>query len=223
MALIHLQDVAFRYGGSESFSLTVPDLSFQTDQHTAIIGPSGCGKTTLLSLIAGIHRAERGRIENQGNDLCQLGEKARRAFRIRQVGLVFQAFELLDYLNVLDNVLLPYRVDRGLKIAGPIRERARQLICAVGLDDKLGQPTSELSQGERQRVAVARALVTRPPLVLADEPTGNLDPTNKLLIVDLLRSVAADSGATLITVTHDHSLLDRFDRVVEFEDVTGAS
>jgi ABC-type lipoprotein export system ATPase subunit len=221
--MIHLQEVAFSYDGGEGFTLAVPELSFQANEHTAIIGPSGCGKTTLLSLIAGIHRAGRGRIENQGNDLSLLGEKARRAFRIRQVGLVFQAFELLDYLNVLDNVLLPYRVDPGLKVTEPTRERARQLVEAVGLTGKLGRRTSELSQGERQRVAVARALVTRPPLVLADEPTGNLDPTNKLLIIDLLRSVAADSGATIITVTHDHSLLDRYDRVVEFEAITGAS
>ncbi|TNF88153.1 MAG: ABC transporter ATP-binding protein [Gammaproteobacteria bacterium] len=220
--MIRLQDVAFSYGGAESFSLTVPALAFEADEHTAIIGPSGCGKTTLLSLIAGIHRAQKGRIENQGNDLSQLGEKARRAFRIRQVGLVFQAFELLDYLDVLDNVLLPYRVDPGLKVTEPVRERARQLIGEVGLTGKLGRRTAELSQGERQRVAVARAPVTRPPLVLADEPTGNLDPSNTLLIIDLLRSVAADSGATIITVTHDHSLLDRFDRVVELEAITGA-
>ncbi len=221
--MIRLQDVAFRYGGSESFSLAVPDLSFQASEHTAIIGPSGCGKTTLLSLIAGIYRAESGSIEVQGKNLSRLGEKSRRAFRIRQVGLVFQAFELLDYLDVLDNVLLPYRVDPGLKVTRTIRDRARDLIEAVGLAGKTARRTAELSQGERQRVAVARALITSPPLLLADEPTGNLDPRNKLLIVDLLRSVAADSGATIITVTHDHSLLDRFDRVLEFETITGAA
>lgn len=223
MTLIRLQDVAFSYGGDGAFSLSVPNLAFQPNEHTAIIGPSGCGKTTLLSLVAGIHRAQSGRIENQGENLCQLGEKARRAFRIRRVGLVFQAFELLDYLDVQDNVLLPYRVDPGLNVSERVRERARQLIDEVGLASKVDQRVSDLSQGERQRVAVARALVTRPPLLLADEPTGNLDPNNKLLIIDLLRSVAADCGATIIMVTHDHSLLDRFDRVVGFADIADTS
>jgi len=219
MAMISLEDVRFDYGGADGFRLSVPELSFEADEHTAIIGPSGCGKTTLLSLIAGILAAEHGRIETQHVLISELSDRQRRAFRIQRIGLVFQAFELLDYLNVEDNILLPYRVHPGLTLDETVRRRAGELIESVGLSGKQNRSSSELSQGEQQRVAVARALVTRPPLVLADEPTGNLDPKNKLRIIDLLRSAAEDSGATIITVTHDHSLLDRFDRVVEFESV----
>ena len=214
--LIRLEDVEFAYGGTDGFRISVPALTFSVGEHAAIVGPSGCGKTTLLSLIAGILRPSAGTVVNQNETVSELTDQARRAFRICNVGLVFQAFELLDYLNVLDNVLLPYRVHPNLTLNDDVCERASALIDSVGLEGKAERNIDALSQGEQQRVAVARALVTRPPLVLADEPTGNLDPVTTERIIDLLRAQAEHSNTTIITVTHDHSLLDRFDRVVEF-------
>lgn len=215
--LIEFDAVRFGYGPGSNFELHVPSLAFAANQHCAITGPSGCGKTTLLHLMAGILQPDEGRITNQSVTVSRLSDKARRAFRIRQVGLVFQAFELLDYLNVLDNVLLPYRAHPDLVLDDPVRERAETLIRSVGLAGKERRSVRQLSQGEQQRVAVARALCTNPPLVLADEPTGNLDPANKIRIIDLLKSAAEETGSTIITVTHDHSLLDRFDRVIDFD------
>jgi len=220
--LIKFDAVRFGYRHGSDFELQVPSLTFAGDQHCAITGPSGCGKTTLLHLIAGILLPDEGRITNQTVTISDLSDRERRAFRIKKVGLVFQAFELLDYLNVLDNVLLPYRVHPGLVLEDAVRERAETLIHSVGLGGKERRSVRQLSQGEQQRVAVARALSTSPPLVLADEPTGNLDPANKVRIIDLLKSAAEATGSTIITVTHDHSLLDRFDRVIDFDALGGA-
>jgi putative ABC transport system ATP-binding protein len=218
-ALITIESVEFGYPGADGFRLTVPSLVFDADEHCAIIGPSGCGKTTLLNLIAGVLRPASGLISNQNVTVSNLDDKARRAFRIKNVGLVFQAFELLDYLNVRDNVLLPYRLHRDMSLDDEVKARAAMLIESVGLGGKLNRSVDQLSQGEQQRVAVARALVTKPPLLLADEPTGNLDPDNKVRIIDLLQSAAEQTHSTIITVTHDHSLLDRFDRIIEFDTI----
>lgn len=216
-ALITIDAVEFGYPGTDSFKLSIPSLAFDAGEHCAIIGPSGCGKTTLLNLIAGVLRPASGVISNQKVTVSDLDDKARRAFRIKNVGLVFQAFELLAYLNVRDNVLLPYRLHPAMSLDEEAKARAERLIESVGLQGKLKRSVDQLSQGEQQRVAVARALVTNPPLLLADEPTGNLDPDNKTRIIDLLKSAAEQTQSTIITVTHDHSLLDRFDRVIEFD------
>jgi putative ABC transport system ATP-binding protein len=181
-----------------------------------MIGPSGSGKTTLLSLMAGIRTPETGSIRTAEVDLAPLDEPGRRDFRIRTIGLVFQEFELLEYLSVLDNILLPYRISPALRLERSVRERAVALARQVGIGDKLDRHANLLSQGEKQRVAVCRALLARPPLILADEPTGNLDPTNKDHVLDILFEYAHSSQATLVTVTHDHDLLSRFDRVIDF-------
>jgi putative ABC transport system ATP-binding protein len=132
--------------------------------------------------------------------------------------MVFQEFELLEYLNVLDNILLPFRINPSLELSGAIRERAERLASQLGLADKLARYSTKLSHGERQRVAVCRALVADPVLLLADEPTGNLDPSNTQRVLDILLEAADASGATLVTVTHDHELLERFERTVDFRD-----
>ena len=142
----------------------------------AFIGPSGSGKTTLLHLIAGITLPQSGTIETNGVDLTGLSENARRGFRIKNIGLVFQEFELLEYLTVLDNVLLPYRINPALELTEAVRARAAAVTVDVGIGDKLSRYPRQLSQGERQRVAVCRAVVTEPAVLMADEPTGNLDP-----------------------------------------------
>ena len=214
--MISIKDLRFRYSEGE-FALHVPELTVGTGEKVAVIGPSGSGKTTLLNLIAGIRTPQSGEVVTQGTDVGGLDDAARRDFRIRQIGLVFQEFELLEYLNVLDNILLPYRINRSLELSKEVRGRAAELAEEVGIGNYLGRYVDHLSQGERQRVSVCRALLARPPLILADEPTGNLDPTNKGRVLDILFGYVDRNDATLVTVTHDHDLLPRFERVIDFK------
>jgi ABC-type lipoprotein export system ATPase subunit len=214
--MIRVSQLDFDYREGE-FRLRIPELQVERGSSTALIGPSGSGKTTLLNLIAGIALPRAGRVVTDGVDLTELSESARRDFRISRIGLVFQEFELLEYLSVLDNILLPYRINPGLRLDGSVRERAAELAKAVGLADKLSRQPARLSQGERQRVAVCRALVSEPVLLLADEPTGNLDPANAERVLELLFELARRGGATLLAVTHDHGVLPRFERVIDFD------
>jgi len=214
--MLHLKEVRFRYGGA-GFALHVDELRVEAGESVALVGPSGSGKTTLLHLVAGILTPEEGTVRVDDRDLRGLDEAARRAFRVQRIGLVFQEFELLEYLSVLDNVLLPYRIHPALRLDAAARERARTLAERLGIGDKLARRPRHLSQGERQRGAVCRALVTGPPLLLADEPTGNLDPANKERVLDALFELAGESGATILTVTHDQERLSRFDRVIDFK------
>jgi putative ABC transport system ATP-binding protein len=216
--MIELRDLLFRYPGSE-FALSLDALIVDSGETVAIVGPSGSGKTTLLNLVAGLALPQVGEVRVGGEVLSNQGDIARRSFRINRIGMVFQTFELLEYLNVLDNILLPLRIGAGSKVTREARGRARWLADHVGIGGKLRRYPQQLSQGERQRVAVSRALLLRPRLVLADEPTGNLDPSNKGLVLDLLLDYVEDNGATLLTVTHDHELLSRFDRVLDISDI----
>jgi putative ABC transport system ATP-binding protein len=218
--MIRLTDLRFRYPDGD-FELVIPDLRVELAERVAVIGPSGSGKTTLLHLIAGIASPDSGALFTAGTDLPSLDDRARRDFRIQRIGLVFQEFELLDYLSVLDNILLPYRINPILRLGSGERERARALADRVGIADKLARRPDQLSQGERQRAAVCRALVVEPELLLADEPTGNLDPGNKDRVLEILIEYAQESGATLLTVTHDEGVLKRFQRVIDFRDFLG--
>ena len=213
--MIAIENLQFRYPGSD-FRLQVAELTVERGAKVALIGPSGIGKTTLLNVIAGISVPLTGRIAIGGLDISSLGDAARRNHRIRQIGLVFQEFELVDHLSVLDNILLAYRISPALSIDRTVRERAVQLGREVGIEDKLRRYVRRLSQGERQRVAICRALLTEPPLLLCDEPTGNLDPANKEHILDILGDYVDKTGATMVAVTHDHEILSRFDSVVDF-------
>ena len=217
--MIRIEDLDFSYG-RDGFRLTVPKLEVAAGEKVAWIGPSGSGKTTLLNLTAGIVSPDHGRIVVSGEELSALGDARRRDFRVRRIGMVFQEFELLDYLSMFDNIVLPYRINSTLRLNGRVRARAHELADRLGIAKLLGRRPAQLSQGERQRVAVCRALVVDPPLLLADEPTGNLDPANKLRVLDLLFDVARERGATLVTVTHDHELLPHFDRVLDFKQFT---
>jgi putative ABC transport system ATP-binding protein len=215
--MIEIGDLRFSYDEGD-FSLEIPRLKVADGETVAIVGPSGSGKTTLLNLIAGTATPHSGQVTTNGYKVSGLHDAARRNFRIANIGLVFQEFELLEYLNVLDNILLPYRINRTLQLDTSVRARARAIAESVGIGDKLARYADQLSQGEKQRVAVIRALVVQPPLLLADEPTGNLDPLNKDRVLDILLQYAADNAATLITVTHDHDILHRFQRVIDFKD-----
>lgn len=213
--MVEVKNVTFAYP-SGGFRLRVPSLSLAAGERLAIVGPSGSGKTTLLNLIAGILTPDSGRINVAGTDVTALSEAERRHFRASRVGFVFQDFALLDYLPARQNILYPYLISRGLRLDTEARARAEFLANACGIGDKLDRHPGALSQGEQQRVAICRALVTQPKLVLSDEATGNLDPESKERILDLLFERAKEAGAGVLAVTHDHELLSRFDRVLDF-------
>ncbi len=215
--MIAIRELEFRYG-TGGFRLEIPRLDVATGESVAFIGPSGSGKTTLLNLMAGIVSPSRGSIDLGGVNIAALSDRHRRELRITKIGLVFQEFELLEYLSVLDNIVLPYRINAALVFDAAVWQRARQLAAEVGIADELKRYPRHLSQGERQRVAVCRAVLPQPSLLLADEPTGNLDPANKGKVLDILFDYARRTQTTLVTVTHDHDLLERFDRVVDFKE-----
>ncbi|MFI4862511.1 MAG: ABC transporter ATP-binding protein [Phycisphaerales bacterium JB063] len=220
--MIELTDVQFRYAGSDSagFTLEIEKLTLPAGSRTAIVGPSGSGKTTLLHLIAGIltpGQAGRGSVRVDGRNLADLADADRRRFRRTTLGMVFQTIELLDYLDVRGNLELPYRLGAGLTLDRAAREHIDTIAKRVGLGDKLSRLPGHLSQGERQRVAICRALAGRPKLLLADEPTSALDEATTAATIDLLFELAREQGTTLIVLTHDRSLLPRFDQVVHVE------
>jgi len=221
-AVISVRNVRFEYpeGG---FSLEVVHLTVEAGTRAAAIGPSGSGKTTLLNLISGIERPSLGEVSTAGVRVDRLSAAARRSFRIRTIGFVFQEFLLLEYLDVLENILYPYRLHTELRLDASVQARGRELASDLGLAGLLDRSPSELSQGERQRVAIARALVTAPKLILADEPTGNLDPATKQQALDLLFAQCEARSTTLLMVTHDHGLLDQFAQIVDVEALGSAS
>ncbi len=214
--MIELFDVS-RTVTSGAAPLTIlhpTSLRIERGSAVAITGPSGSGKSTLLGLMAGLDAPTTGRILLDGVDITALGEDALARLRGERIGIVFQFFHLIPTLTALENVLVP------MEIAGaphPAR-RARQLIAEVGLVDRAGHYPSQLSGGEQQRVAIARALANEPPILLADEPTGNLDTTTGAQIIDLLVSINRDRGRTLVLVTHDRDLADRADRAIALRD-----
>jgi putative ABC transport system ATP-binding protein len=221
-AAIELRDVAFRYPGVEGFSLRIPALSVSEGSSVALVGPSGSGKTTLLGLLAGILRPSSGQIHVHGTQLDALDDRRLRQFRIRNVGQVFQSFELLPYLSVVENVMLPRYIRQTGKSTRQSRQDALQLLSELGLAHKAHARPGELSQGEQQRVAVCRAMLNRPAMLLADEPTGNLDLDNTRNVVTLLLDMARQHDSTLIMVTHDRNLLEPFSTVLDIQEVTAA-
>ena len=215
--MISIQNLQFHYPTSE-FRLTVPEFAVSSGEKIAVVGPSGSGKTTLLNLLAGILTPSQGTVRVGEVAVSDMGDAGRRDFRISNIGFVFQDFELLDYLSILDNILHPYRISGALKLTSDIRKRAIHLAEQMGIAEHLKKHPGELSQGEKQRAAICRALLPQPDLILADEATGNLDPANKTRILDLLFKSVEVHNATLVAVTHDHELLPRFDRVVDFSE-----
>ena len=215
--MIKLNDVTFGYkvGG---FRIDVPKLDVAAGEKVAVIGPSGRGKTTLLNLLAGVIAPSSGRIAVDGTVVSTLSGEDRQDYRALKMGMVFQEFELLAYLDVIDNVLLPYRISPVLTLDDEARARATALVRDVGLDDKQRRYPRHLSQGERQRVAVCRALVTKPAILLGDEPTGNLDPDNRDHIIDTLWRYSDETGAPLVVVTHDPQVARLAARVILLDD-----
>lgn len=213
--MISIENLRFQYPRSE-FRLTINDLHIETGAKIAIVGPSGSGKTTLLNLIAGISVPDSGRVVIDGEAVSGMADSARRNHRICKIGLVFQQFELVEYLTTSDNIRLPFLINNSL-LKHSRKIDIGRLADSVGLADKLKRFPSQLSQGEQQRVAICRALIADPKIILADEPTGNLDSKNKVRILDLLFEQCTRYDRTLVVVTHDVNILGGFDRIVDFE------
>jgi len=218
--MIAISNLEFRFPRSD-FSLAVRSLQVAPGERVALIGPSGSGKTTLLNLIAGILTPSHGTVRVGDCEVNALGDSARRAFRVAKVGLVFQSFELVSYLDVRENILLPFRLNPALRLTPERRQRAEMLARETGIEHRLRYLPDRLSHGEKQRVAICRAMASDPPLLLADEPTGNLDPTSKQRIVELLFEQSQRRGATLLMVTHDTEVAGRFPRVLNCRDFAG--
>jgi len=212
--MLELSDVSKSFGEGEGRRPVIESLSFAvpSGEYIALTGESGIGKSTVLNLIAGLELPDSGRILLDGRDLALLDDRARTLLRRRQMGFVFQAFHLLPHLTLAGNVALPLALNR---ISGESAEqRVHALLEAVGLADRAASFPRELSGGEMQRIAVARALVHRPALVLADEPTGNLDPDSAGHVLALLREQIKRDGATAILVTHSQIAAATADRTL---------
>lgn len=220
--LIRIRDLQFAWPQS-GFALAVKSLEVARGECVAIVGPSGSGKTTLLNLLAGIYPCQAGEILVGDSALHRMNDAERRRFRLSSIGMVFQQFELVPYLRAVENVLLPRLIQSGSGSLRDVRPRAMQLLAQTGLAERTRSYPAQLSQGEQQRLALCRALLTEPTLMLADEPTGNLDQRNKHLVLDLMLRQVRERQVTLLMVTHDTSLLDRFDRVLDFAGFTGGA
>jgi predicted ABC-type transport system involved in lysophospholipase L1 biosynthesis ATPase subunit len=204
---------AFRLGSSNLEILRGVDLDVKRGERVFLCGASGAGKSTLLYTLAGLERPTSGEVRFEGQDLYRVSATRQAALRNTRMGFVFQSYMLLPELTALENVALP-----GLIGGRPDRDRAGQLLEGVGLGDRAGHLPSELSGGEQQRVAMARALANRPTMLFADEPTGNLDSKTGGEIVDLLLGLTRANGTTLLAVTHDAELAARGDRVLHIRD-----
>jgi putative ABC transport system ATP-binding protein len=189
-------------------------LSIPAGQFVAIVGASGSGKSTLLGLLAGLDTPSSGEIWLDGTPIHNLAEAQLAAVRGRKIGFVFQSYQLISTLTALENVLLPFE----LNVEGHGLKQARSLLDAVGLGERMEHYPVQLSGGEQQRVALARAFVVDPPIVMADEPTGNLDSANGRLVLDLLLERNSHAGATLVLVTHDQEIASRADRKIVLRD-----
>ena len=192
------------------------DLELPPGQFVAIMGASGSGKSTLLGLLAGLDTPTSGKVIIDGVDITGLNEDALALVRGRKIGFVFQSYQLIPTLTAEENVLLPFELSGGDVASG--MTRARELLTSVGLADRMDHYPVQLSGGEQQRVALARAFMCKPPILMADEPTGNLDSVNGAHVLDLLISLNQREGTTLVLVTHDRALASRADRIVTLSD-----
>jgi ABC-type lipoprotein export system ATPase subunit len=204
--------------GSVLTVVDIPAFSLDSGQQTALCGTSGSGKTTFLNLIAGILKPDEGLVELDGCPISEAGEAGRDRLRARTIGYIFQTFNLLQGYTCIENVLL------GMSFGpGADRRWASELLERVGLGQRLDHFPRQLSTGQQQRVAVARALANRPKLVLADEPTGNLDPASAAESLGLIRETCQENGAALLLVSHDRGVLDQFDNVRDLADINRAA
>ena len=215
---VHCQGVykAYDTGGQQVIALRGVDLDIHTGRLMMLVGPSGCGKTTLISVIAGILNQDRGVCEVFGQDLLHLRQKDLLKFRARNIGFVFQAYNLLPTLTAVENASIPLIIN-GLGRAEANR-RAAEMLARVGLDDRLGSLPAQLSGGQQQRVAIARALVHDPRLIVCDEPTSALDHETGHRVMELLKTIALDDRKALVIVTHDARIFEFADGIAHMDD-----
>ena len=217
MSFIEISNVTktFYAGDEEYDALKGVSLDINSGEFIAVMGPSGSGKSTILSLIGGLSKASSGVVSIDSIDLGSLGPNRLSDFRREYLGFVFQSFYLVPYLTALENVMLPLTIQPGLN--GMARGMALEALSRVGLDAKAGRLSSQLSGGEQERVAIARAIVNKPALILADEPTGNLDTKTGNKVLDILEGLH-DEGRTIVMVTHSRENAERAERVIEIRD-----
>ena len=220
--ILDLQGVNFCWRGRAPFALSILDFSLGSGKTALLLGESGSGKSTLLSLICGTLLPDTGCVQVAGTDLAALSVTARDRFRAEHIGVIFQQFNLLPYGTVADNILLPLSfAPKRKKCAGDAMAGALTLIRSLGLPDNLmNARAATLSVGQQQRVAVARALIGQPPLIIADEPTSSLDAVNQTVFLDLLFQQLANNNASLLMVSHNPRLGDRFDHVFSMSEIS---
>ncbi|MFV0448606.1 MAG: ABC transporter ATP-binding protein [Vibrio sp.] len=217
LAVIELNNVIFQWPNSDSATLDIKQLSVMTNEHVFIKGPSGCGKSTLLSLLTGINTATQGEVQLLGRNLTQFSSSQRDRFRADNIGYIFQQFNLLPYLSVVENIVLPcqFSSQRRSNVTGSLTQRAHELLDKLHLPQSVREkPVIDLSIGQQQRVAAARALIGEPKIVIADEPTSALDYDNRSAFIELLMEEANRVGSTLVFVSHDPTLESLFERVI---------
>ena len=224
---LSIENLCFSFSNEAgAFLLRIASLQIEKGERVALIGPSGSGKSTLLGLICGVLTPQQGQINVLGNQLEKMSSRQRDKFRAGTLGVIFQQFNLLPYLSVLDNVVLALEFSNHRTLStDEKRGRAKRLLTALGLDgdNVLQQKASQLSVGQQQRVAAARAFVGSPPLIIADEPTSALDEDRRLEFLELLFAQQQQTEATLLMVTHDRRVADRFDRVLDLLDICDIS
>ena len=216
MEILRVENLTKVYGKGENEVRALDGVSFSVEkgEFVAVIGPSGSGKSTLLHILGGVDRPTGGRVLMDGKDVYAQNEEQLAIFRRRQVGLIYQFYNLIPVLNVTENITLPVLMD-GQKVN---RDRLKELITTLGLTGRENHLPNQLSGGQQQRVSIGRALMNAPAVVLADEPTGNLDSKNSKEIVDLLKISNEKYGQTLIVITHDESIALQADRIISIDD-----
>jgi putative ABC transport system ATP-binding protein len=216
MEILRVENLTKVYGKGENEVRALDGVSFSVEkgEFVAVIGPSGSGKSTLLHILGGVDRPTSGRVLMDGKDVYAQNEEQLAIFRRRQVGLIYQFYNLIPVLNVTENITLPVLMD-GQRVN---RDRLKELITTLGLTGRENHLPNQLSGGQQQRVSIGRALMNAPAVVLADEPTGNLDSKNSKEIVDLLKISNEKYGQTLIVITHDESIALQADRIISIDD-----
>ncbi|SFK52147.1 ATP-binding cassette domain-containing protein [Shimia haliotis] len=218
---VAIADLRFNWSGATDQTLAIERFGLRTGERVLLRGPSGCGKSTLLAAMSGVVDVPAGTVRIAGTDVGALPQSHRDAFRVDHIGLIFQSFNLIPWLSVRDNVVLPCRfsAQRRQRLSGTPQDDAQKLLVALGIAEHSDTPAGNLSYGQQQRVAAARALIGTPDLILADEPTSALDPEAKDRFLSLLSREAAHSGAALLVVSHDPGLEHHFDRVIQMSEI----
>ena len=193
------------------------NLNVKAGEIVSIVGPSGAGKTTLLQILGTLDKPNKGIVEVDGQDVGNMNEQQQAAFRNRQIGFIFQFHQLLPEFTALENVLIPYEIKNG-KADKEAVDKAKEYLKLVGLEQVMNNPATKMSGGQQQRTAIARAMINSPKIILADEPTGNLDSDSTEIIYDVLRNINEKYGTTFVIITHDKRIAEKADRIIEMKD-----